>query len=177
MKKVIINTLSAGNKTSIISRDRKHSISLGNGVNAVFTNIAAARRFLAESNKFLNHKLHDVNEIYIELITIFNRQWFALTWDQERDILENLEAFPRMRKIMVSRSGWDNGNHLVFKNLNVSLDYFDQVIKILARSNKTRKRNIDNYYLNCLDTRIQLIRDQIENYGGEYDLPRGKYFS
>jgi len=168
MKKIAIDSLSRANRASIQSRDHSHLICLGNGVNAYITGIVKAREFLADTNRFLNEKIHEINEVYIEVLAVYNRSWFVLDTDTDRRIQEDIRSFPKSRRLAIERSSWENGNNFTFVHLYKCLDTLDSVLDHLIRFNKRYKRYPENYYLKTMRSRIEFIQDQINKHGQEF---------
>ncbi len=80
MKKISIDKLTRADKFSIRTRDHYHTVSLRNNIRAYFTSIVKARKFLSDTNNFLNQKLHEINDIYAEVSSIYTRLWFLFDY-------------------------------------------------------------------------------------------------
>ena len=71
MKKINITSITKADYSSHLTKLRTHCVSLGNGSINYFSNINKAKEFLAKTNRFLNERLFDLNELYIDVHTHF----------------------------------------------------------------------------------------------------------
>jgi hypothetical protein len=175
MRHINIEHFRPADKSSFLTIQKRHNVALGNGLNLLFTNVNEVKSFLAKTNKFLNAKLFDLNELYIETFTNYQRQWFFMgnsseMEHQERRILYNFRIVSRNMEMMVRRSAFENGNQFVFLQFINSINSLILVIEILKDIQKARYNYLENNYLNTIEERCRTLNDQLTNYGfKEYD--------
>jgi len=162
-------------KSHFISARRKHQVYLGNGLNVLFSNINEVTGFLAKTNKFLNAKIFELNELYIEIFSNYQRLWFFFNnstelLDSERIVESNLYLIPRNLTMMVTRSGFENGNQFVFLQFQKSINALIKTIEVLQEVQKDRYNYLESNTLNTLKERCFSLQKQIETYGfDEYE--------
>jgi hypothetical protein len=175
MRKITINHFRPADKDSFLTVQKKHNLMLGNGLNLLFTNVNEVTSFLAKTNKFLNARLFELNELYIETQSNYQRLWFHFNNSselliQERNIITNFSIVSRNMLMMVTRSSYGNGNQFVFLQMKNAIESLIQTIKILQDLQKARYNYLENNYLNTIEERCRTLNDQLSNYGfKEYD--------
>ena len=80
MKRIKINKLAKGDKNSNITREKLHSIFLGNGLTCYFSNIKKAQKFMADTNRMLNNNAQLLNKLYIETWTAQRMLYLTHHW-------------------------------------------------------------------------------------------------
>ena len=174
MKKIKIVHLKKADKSSILTKQRTHGVSLANGLTFYFSNINEAEAFLAELNRFLNYKLFELNEFFIEVFINYQRNWFYFNNSDEsrRDesrIQEHLSSFHRSMDLMYSRSGWQNGNQFTFKyftNLYENIIFIITAIQLLHRSrnNFAELNTLEVFRKRIIVAKTELINFQESDY-------------
>ena len=53
-----------------------YAVHLGNESQNYFSNLKDAKQFIADTNRFLNLKLHEFNQVYIVILSVYQRNWF-----------------------------------------------------------------------------------------------------
>ncbi|RYY83361.1 MAG: hypothetical protein EOO15_21520, partial [Chitinophagaceae bacterium] len=64
--------------TTILNDEQGYCVPLGNGTRNIFPNKKDAKAFLAECNRFLTHKLVELNEIFSRAFLEYRQLWFTL---------------------------------------------------------------------------------------------------
>ena len=81
--KIRLDKLQTGLKSSLLTREKRHRISLGNGLTVYFTNINEAKSYLNATNRFLNNLMHNLSNIYIQLWSEYRKlQTFKIPLNQ-----------------------------------------------------------------------------------------------
>ncbi len=142
MKRIKINKIEKGNKTSLLTREKLHSISLGNGLTCYFTNIKNADSFMAETNRMLNTSAQLLNKLYIETWTAQRVLYLTHHWIFIRNW--NCHYIPLIEKdfnLLLQRSHWQNGNQFTFKYFYSIIEYLhdwiNETVKLLKDNHKT----------------------------------------
>ena len=99
MKQIKIQEINLPDKSSHYIKDKMYNILLGNDHREYFGSEKLAEKFLAETNRFLNIKLHEANYLYYTLFAEFRKCWFFFTAND-----------PQIAK--KSRKGHSNGRRL-----------------------------------------------------------------
>lgn len=167
MKKISINSLTRSTKSSIYTKEKKHSVALGNGKVFHINNIINAKQFLAETNRFLNLKLHEINDLYIDLNTHANSMWFSMDDRQDRAFLSDIEVFMNSRRLAVERGHFANGNHFIFRHLENCLNSLIRIAIALNKVLKKTGRASETYRIRSIEDRIHRIKYEINKYGND----------
>lgn len=170
MKKINIKSITKADKTSHLTRQRTHCISLGNGSINYFSNITKAKEFLAKTNRFLNERLFDLNELYIDVHTHFQRNWFYFNNDSqnirglEHSCYKNFELIQDCMNLVCTHSHYTNGNHFTFKHLNEIQDCLINTVVIIKKIHVLRDNYAESRCMDVLIRRIKYIKTLINNY-------------
>lgn len=126
MKRIRINTIMEPETGTSYLKQRLYSVFLGNDQKRYFTNLKDAKRFVAETNKMLNSKLHELNYMYSFVFAEYRKIWFYFDADSRlpldlkkmeqeiHSLFNNVEfAFNQV----INTSHRQNGNYTAFKNL------------------------------------------------------------
>ncbi len=167
MKEVKINKTSKYGKT--------HSVYLGNGTINDFTSLREANQFLAETNKFLNFKIHTLHKIYREVWSAYQANWFyfdngrkikkANLYSKERECTQLLTSIQNHFDLTVQRSGFTNGNYFAFTHLLSAAENLDSVVRLLADLYGMREDFNAIYDMDSTIMNIMYMQNEMNNYG------------
>ena len=124
MKKINLQTIQKADKSSIRTKQRKHSVLLNWDARFYFSDIKDAKAFLVKTNDFLTFKLFEMNELYIEVFGHYRRAWFYMELLQDTDCKSAINSIENSFKLIIDRSHWANGPVLVqnwFRQISESL--------------------------------------------------------
>jgi hypothetical protein len=174
MRQIAIRQVNHPGKTNYI-KFNMYSVFLGNDSKNYFSNIKDAKQFLAETNRFLNLKLHEFNQVYINILAEYQRNWFYFDNENSRSvknqacvetkISDNIQAIAKAMNFMVTRSGSANGNYYTFSNFFNCLDYGFEIVLSLIDMLKQRRHYIEIKSLEILSSQLDKIRQDITGYG------------
>jgi len=165
MKKIRLKEIQIGDKSRLITKLKKHSVFLGNGLTFYFTNIHHAEEFLVKTSRFLNFKLFEINEIYIDTRAMYRRNWFYL--DGNACKLNNFQFnnnFINIEKAFDRICGHYK-DYYVFKDFNNINDSLVIILKQLINLKRSMNNYAEIHQIETIISRIQFIDDQIRNYG------------
>jgi hypothetical protein len=144
MRQIKIQAINFPGKTDYI-KFNMYSVSLGNDSRTYFSNLKDAKLFVADTNRFLNLKLHEFNQVFISIFSEYQRNWFYFDSKNgkanknlslsEGKITENLQSITKAMNFMVTRSGSPNGNYFTFTNFYNCLDYSLDILETLILKN------------------------------------------
>lgn len=169
MQRIKIDKLLKGNKNSVITREKLHSISLGNGLTCYFSNLKNAQKFMADTNRMLNNNAQLLNKLYIETWTAQRTLYLTHHWIFIRNW--NDPHIPMIEKefnLMLTRSHWTNGNHFTFKYfysiIGLMNDWIESTTKLLKENHKTYEIEV---FRVCRE-QSDYIRNKLDNWGKQY---------
>lgn len=165
MKKINIETISDGDKSSIRTNNRKHRVFLHSDLTLSFDDHKKAKIFLVGVSDFLTFKLFELNEIYIELFTHYRRAWFYIDNTQDKNILTETRTIDHSFKLCFERSNWQNGSHYVFNWIRSICESFQSIIRIIESMQIKRGNYAENRIMKALSKRIEYILNEIFSYG------------
>lgn len=169
MKKIRITHITKADYSSVLTNNRIHCITLGNGSTKYFKNINKAEEFISKTNKFLNIKLYEINELQIEIYSQYQRNWFYFNISSDFESLEyrcknNFTSIIECMNLAVSRSHHRNGNHLTFKHLFDVYDFLKEIVIIIKELQSKRGNYAESYYMEVIIKRIEYLKSNLENY-------------
>ncbi len=162
-------------KESVYMKQRLYSVFLGNELTEYFSSHKAAKRYLAETNRFLNYKLHECNYLYSYIFNEYRKNWFYFIADNaksnselrklERSILTEFKLIDKAFNLVVSRSHHINGNYFTWHHLYNVTGSMLGVIKILKYLMRTRKYYAESQRLEILKSQTKRLYKDLKNYG------------
>ncbi len=167
-----IKTLWRPDKSSYLTINRKYRVILGNGLTIAFTQEVKAKAFLAQTNRFLNDRVIEINMIYIEIWTQYRRLYIVFfdLLDSDKFRTYNAEIDKRLT-MMIRRSDWYTGNVFTFRWFDQILTLLQEFAQMVHNVLKEKKRNYNTFEMYVLLERLSIIHKQINSWGT--DLPGG----
>ncbi|MFW5804033.1 MAG: hypothetical protein ACOCWG_02260 [bacterium] len=175
MKKINLNKIHYPEKQSHYVKMKMYAIAIGNGHREYFTNIKDAKKYLAELNRFLNMRLHELNNLYFLSFGEYRRSWFVFGSDDpnmidhfqkmENNIKAKFDSIDFSFKYCVERSHWQNGNHFTFKHMASICDNLTDILDIIREFFYDRKFYHEIYRLTGYMNQLKLIKIKLENFG------------
>ena len=165
MKKINIETIISGDKTSIRTKHRKHRVFLHSDLTLSFEDIKKAKVFLVGVSDFLTFKLFELNEIYIELFSHYRRAWFYIDNTQDKNIMTETRTIDYSFKLCFERSDWESGSFYVFNWIRCICDSLQSIIKIIDSMQIKRGNYAEIRIMKTVSKRIELIMNEVFSYG------------
>ena len=162
-------------KLKHITSDRKgHLICLGNGTRNCFLQMREAKAFLAETNRFLTLRLHDLHSNYIRVWNAYQSNFFY--FDSQRDkennayliemeIVNLLDNCKRALDLSIQRCNYINANFFTFTHFYNVSDCLEEAIRLISSRYKDRNATSEVYQMDLLITGMYIIRQQLNNRG------------
>lgn len=151
-----------------------YTIYLGNDSKNYFSNLKDSKQFVVATNQFLNLKLQEFNQVYIGILSVYQRNWFYFSSknieanrglnDLEQKITDNIQVITRSMNFMITRSRSSNGNYYVFSYFYNCIQYSTEIIDNLSIVLKERKHYIEIRNLEILKNYLERIHKNIIGY-------------
>lgn len=167
MRKIKINKIGLPVVKSHYIKNNMYSVHLGNGSRTFFSNLKDAKKFIADTNRFLNLKCHELNYLYINIRGEYQKNWFYFDNEfeqQERNILEYFKGIDNAFIMCIERSHHTNGNYFVFKNLFYIIEGLQSALNLIIRMLRGRKHHIDIKRLQILNSQAVNIKQELIDY-------------
>jgi hypothetical protein len=173
MKHIKIQHFTLPDKESVYTKRQKYKCSLGNGYAGLFSSSKELLAFMTETNVFLNEKLHELNFIYIELFGFYRLAWFYLDQQKnsqlnlkglEQQTTNNINGINQAFNLIVSRSGYTNGNHFVFTHFKSIIKPSLELCGNLLILYKSKGHTDKVYKLNYLVRQLNNLNKELEIY-------------
>ena len=165
MIKIHISDYNLPDKQSLISRQRKHRVWLQSGSTFLFSNIKAVKKFLTDTNRFLNQKLFQINDIYLEVFSIYRSTWFYMDNRLDSQIEWLLKDINKMLKNSYQKND-DNSHPFYF--LYKAMDLQIEIILIVIDIHRLRYNWAEIHQLESLISRINYLKDELSNFGKDH---------
>jgi hypothetical protein len=170
MKKIKLRMIVPADRSAVLIKNRKHCVYLGNGVSRYFTDKKQAERFLAETNRFLNEKIFEINQLYIDMFGEYRRAWFSFSGQRNEAMIQmnmvaHLNQIERTMDLIISRCGFTNGNHFVFKHLTDVLKIMGSLCRQIADLRHAKKQYSESHQVKVIVRRIEVAVKDVEEYG------------
>ncbi|MBN2814827.1 MAG: hypothetical protein JXQ80_12170 [Bacteroidales bacterium] len=176
MRQIKISEINLPGKTNYI-KFNMYSVFLGNESRNYFSNRKDAKQFLANTNRFLNIKLHEFNHVYTGVLSEYQRNWFYFDSQNghankqlsksETTITDNFHSITKAMMTIVTRSSNPNGNYFTFTSFFHCIRYCNEIIEILILLLKDRKHYIEIKSLEILKGHLNTIHQELNAYGKE----------
>ena len=169
MRKIFIDKIELPDKQSHYTQRKLYSVFLGNETKRYFSSIKDARAFLANTNRFLNDRVHELNYFYGVVFSEYRGIWFFLNTGvlTEKKINYCFEAVNTAFKLACGRSQSANGNYFTFKHIFAIIDGLCNACKLILECLEEKKYYSDVKRVRGFYRQIQFIRNDLNNYGKE----------
>lgn len=175
MKEIKIDKFNSPEIDTVRVLQKKYSVSIGNGTTHYFGSKRDSLAFLAETNRFLNSKMHELNFIYIDSWAKYRKTWAYFKHNKptmsqsltgkEQKCIEITKTIESTFNLCVNRSHYPNGNHFIFNWLNLISIKICEMVEILKTIHKSKSNAVDVYECEIILKRSNLVVNDLENYG------------
>lgn len=114
--------------------------------------------------------MFEINDLYVEIFRLYRSHWHYLGPRTNTGIKRRITDIDKMLGFCYSK---EHSNHYVFQFTNVVLSIFIEIIEILIESNLKRSNYLEIHKLKSLTSRIEFIRNEINNYEGGKEYLKG----
>lgn len=170
MRAINLFKIELPNKSSHYTKQRMYSVWLGNGAKRYFSNLKEAKAFMAETNRFLNDRLHELNYQYGVIFTEYRKVWFYLSDNYETRNFEKkiIGCFAFVDKFFIqagTRSGTLNGNYFVFNYLFGICEYLITIINEIINVLNQRRYSAEEKRVETFKRQIEFVNSEIGKFG------------
>lgn len=170
MKQIKINNLTVPRKDGILATDKKYCVWLGNETRNYFTSQKACDNFLANTNRFLNENLQNLNNIYIQLFSEFRQVWFYGD-SAHNSIIKIEQEFKNVEyafENVINKSAHPiNGNSYAFTILFRICDSQRLIAENIIQIYLQKKIYVPTHRLKYLKAQIKMIENGLRSLGKE----------
>jgi len=181
MRKITLREIIPPDNGALLTGNSLYRVFLGNHVVRYFANRKHAKKYLADTNRFLNTRLHELNFVYIYVLGEYRRAWFYFDSAEpgrrqslitaERKILKNFELIDKSFEMAVRRSGTRGGNNITFQKLFVICEGLIDALRAIKTVMLERKYYAELQRLEMFAGQVADLRIKLEDYGG---VPQGE---
>jgi hypothetical protein len=141
-----------------------YRIVLGNGQKEYFSSEKKAKRYLAEINRNLNSRLHELNQVYALITQEYRNKWFYFDIVTIENVNSKMNSIDKaMLKLIIPRSG-PNFNYYVFTDISIIVKNLTDIINIIQKASLADGTYTEVHRITFLDSWIKRINNDILNY-------------
>lgn len=177
MKRIKLVNYSKPVPDSFRSVDQLYCVSLGNGYKVQFASEKETKAFLSETNRELNTKLYELNFLYSDMLRLYRSSWLYFEPGKISGLAnieslcnQKMQAIENSFNLLVDRSGFENGNHLVFSHFQSIIEQIKSVCDLLAMIFTKRGLTSSLYECNSFVLRAEYIATSITIYPNKIKL-------
>ncbi len=160
MKKIKLREYTRRDPSHFLTEYKKHRVYLGNGFIFLFSNRKDLLKFLAECSRFLTGKFFELNEINIEVRTIYQRNWFYLN-GEERLINQMFDGIDNK----YGRIHSQYKDYYVIIDFTKIVNYLTSILEIIIELHRRRNNWAEIQFCNSIINRLRYLNYQIQSYG------------
>lgn len=160
--------------TNFDENDGEYIVWFGNRVGVRFASKRNIREFLADTNRFLNRVIIELNELYITLFAEYRRIWLTLMnfksgnitnlAQEEREMQKNInDIADQFSRVGNSAHGTSSGAWSFIHLQNVCF-MMNAVITQIVKISKARNNTAQYHSLEILIERITILANRLGNY-------------
>lgn len=154
-----------------------YRVALGNNYTVEFTSKRDALAFLAETNRFLNGQLYQLSSLYADSFRLYRNAWIYFAHGKSNGLNDvqyicsaKITAIESAFNLAVDRSQWENGNFLVFAQLNFIVDEITALCNNLKRVFEHRGITNSLYEADSFISRANFIKTCIVIFPKTIDI-------
>lgn len=167
MRQININRYGLPDSTSVYIKVKQYSVLLGNESKNYFSSLKDVKRFLAETNRFLNDRLHELNYIYGLLFVEYRNAWFYLQGNEdiEQEITSSIEYLEGVFVKTIVKSTGINGNSFTFNYMFSICKELGNIARLICVILKNNHDFADMRRIKLLERQVKQISEEIRAYG------------
>lgn len=171
MKKIKIQGIRPPDLNSNYTRQRLYEVFLWNSEKLLFTNHKEVKRFLAETNRFLNDYLHELNYVYTQVFSCYRYAWLILDDDirEQANIDETLQTINKTFELAINRSHWTNGNYNTGRHLFHVIEDLSEIISLLTQFYKRKFYYREIQLLEVFSRQLGFLNEKLTNYAKDHN--------
>lgn len=166
MKKIEIIQIEWPDPSSHYQERKKYNVFLGNDSRNYFNSLKDAKRFLAETNRFLNNRLHELNYLYGNIYQEYRKAWFYFD-GRDHDLTYNsiFQDIDKAFILSVNKCKGMNGNAFTFKHLMFICKNLKEIAYKLRKLMTGKKYYVEVQRLEMFIKALKNVDTELNNYG------------
>ena len=173
MKKISIPSIQYPSQKATRASQRLYRIYLGEGKLNTFRSNKEALAFLAETNRQLNSFMHQVNNHYADLFSMYRHCWFYFLdrakgvnrMQIENQIKISFEIVDSSLNRCIHNTRGPNGNAFAFNFLFAALDQLLNIAENLKQILLIRNELVNRYKIDIAIVQLKELHARVSNYG------------
>lgn len=162
MKKILLKNIGVPFEKSDLVKLNLYNVFLWHDKTIHFSNFKDAENFIAETNRFLNTILFEVNDIYTRIFIEYRRAWFYA--GNNRALKKNIEMIEHAFDKIITSSEGPNKNFYVYNGLIKIAEYCMETLNDIETVCKQAKIYRDAQAAISLKKQITRIKDDLIRY-------------
>jgi len=172
MKAVKIETIIQPIPDSDFINKRKYSVFLGNNYRTIFSSKRDALKFIADTNKYLSVKMHQVNNLYGQTISVYRLCWPYFFHNKkggrnrgfdERKCEENIKIVTDQLNRLIA-SPTPNHNAFVWSYFNRAIDCLAEIMDICMELHRSRSNGAEVVICQLILTQLLTVKNELLQY-------------
>lgn len=169
MKKIKIQQITKPDKTSVYIRDKYYYIYLGDSRYYYFKNEVKARQFLAETNRFLNAVLHELNSMYSQILIEYRSIWFYIEGNLINLLPNQIYDLEKLFNLLIKKSShYINGNPYTMQYLNKICTLLLNIAFSLRSVIQEKEYYHQLQKMDMIINNLNSIHEKLANWGKNY---------
>jgi len=167
MKQIRIVNYQTPKHSSVYIKQKQYSVWLGNHTTNYFTNEKDALRFLAETNRFLNDCLHELNYLYGIIFIEYRQIWFYTKGKEniEQSIKSCFNDADALFYKLTNKGQTINGNAFVFNWIIALTETIGNAIESIIDLYNEKRDFADLRRIKIFLRQIRSMKKDIESWG------------
>lgn len=151
-----------------------YSVALGDGTRHTFTNLKAARAFQVKTNNFLTTQLHNYNQVYVDLFTVYRNLWgyfyntkntnISNNFYNETAIKEALQTIDNLLDLASTSFSRSDNYFRVYCDFAQISESMKTICQELNNELNNKSQSITSHKINFILTQINNVSFEITKY-------------
>lgn len=168
MKDIRITQINRPDKSCVRIKNRLYRVALGNGVTCYFYSMKHSKQFSAETTRFLNSMLQELNYIYIMVFELYRYAWLYLDTKTDNELFSLVADINKNLSSASGRRLAENSNHFAFIQLLKACGDLEQVCDTIYRLHAGKKHYERVRQVEMIRSNLNRhIINELEKYGKE----------
>lgn len=167
MRQITIVHIEFPDHSSVYIKRKQYSVCLGNGSRTYHSTYKLAKRFMAETNRFLNDRLHELNYLYANIFSEYRKIWFYFKGVQNADtnIINCFNETDGYFVKVVTRGNTPNANSFIYGWIFSICDALNESIQVIKDILKGQKYYADLRRVEMIERQVLGVKEMLEKYG------------
>jgi len=146
-------------------------ICLGNGYRKIFDSMRDAKKFTADTNRYITECLALLNNMYVEVFRLYRSLWFVASNNKTGTRTNYLTEQQRIKTMLhAAEDQFDKFNfaksdpYFCFIDIKKACLFLSEALQHIEQLNRKRNLTADMYAAVILLKRCELVKQSLENY-------------